>query len=49
MAYVEPFDAEVEVDDLLVLRMPLNRGLVVALMLCLVFWAAVIVTVAELV
>jgi hypothetical protein len=49
MAYVEPLDTEVEVDDPLVLRIPLNMGLLVAVMLCLVFWAAVIATVAELV
>jgi hypothetical protein len=49
MAYVEPLDAEVEVDDLLVLRISPNRGLLVVVMLCLVFWAAVIATVVELV
>ena len=49
MAYVEPLDAEVEVDDPLVLGIPPNWGLLVAFMLCLAFWAAVIATVAELV
>ena len=49
MAYVEPLDAKVEVDDLLVLRISPNWGLLVAVILCLLFWAALIATVAELV
>ena len=49
MAYVEPLDAEVEVRDPPLLRIPLNWGLVVAFALCVAFWTAVIATGIELI
>jgi hypothetical protein len=49
MAHVEPLDAEVEVRDPPLLRIPLNWGLLIAVVLCLGFWATVIATGIELV
>jgi hypothetical protein len=49
MAHAEPLDADVEVDDPPLLRIPLNLGLLIAVALCLAFWATVMATVAELV
>jgi hypothetical protein len=42
MAYVEPLDAEVEMNDPLVLRIPLNMGLLVAVTFSAAVWTLVI-------